>query len=547
VLRDVFSSQRNKHWFKDETFRGLMRIRGVHKEMSTELASVPSRRIATRASTGAIILIALRLATRAIDFLALVVLGRLLSPADFGLVAIAMSVMMIVEAVTEFPVGYALVAFPTRTKDHYDTAFTLMLIRGLILALALLILAWPLAQFYGDHRLFGLMLALGLAPTSRGLVSPRVVEFSMSFDFRPNFVMEVTGKLLALVLSVAFAWWTKSYWSLAVGTVAAPMTTAIVSYLYAPFPPALTIKEWRDFSGFLGWLTVTQAVTALNWQMDQLLLGRFVSRFELGRFSMAGNLANIPWQIFIVQVLSPLLVGFSLVRDDLSRLRAAYQKSANTIVSVGLPVMVGMSMNAEPIIRLILGDQWLDAAAILRWLSLVTIPPLFVAPLGPLSMTLNRTSILSRLALIEASYRLPLTLVAIYTYGIQGALFSRMVTSTVVTGCSMHAARELVKLSFRQQIMGPWRPMLSALIMALSIAPLEGIPKASDHFLPMLMALMFVSAVGACVYVASIILLWSLAGYPSGLESDLFRLLGNSSRKVLDRSRRFITGTRTER
>src|SRR5215510_12100163 len=84
--------------------------------MNKEPGSGPPEKIGRRTATGAFVLIASRLATRAIDLLALVVLGRLLSPADFGLVAIAMSVMMVVEAVMELPVFFALVAFQERTR-----------------------------------------------------------------------------------------------------------------------------------------------------------------------------------------------------------------------------------------------------------------------------------------------------------------------------------------------------------------------------------------------------------------------------------------------
>src|SRR5260370_36780557 len=104
--------------------------------------SSPTLKIRGRITAGATILIVSRLITRCIDLMALVILGRLLSPADFGLVAIAMSVTLIVEAVMELPVGLALVTFPTRTKLHYDTAFTLQLIRGMGLPVILMILSW---------------------------------------------------------------------------------------------------------------------------------------------------------------------------------------------------------------------------------------------------------------------------------------------------------------------------------------------------------------------------------------------------------------------
>jgi PST family polysaccharide transporter len=501
--------------------------------MNRESGSVTHQKIGKRTATGAFVLIASRLSTRAIDLLALVVLGRLLSPADFGLVAIAMSVMMVVEAVMELPVFFALVAFKERERAHYDTAFTLLLIKGILLTLILLVVAWPLSQIYNDHRLIWLVCVLGIAPVSRGLGSPRMIDYSMNFDFRPNFVMEVTGKLVGLALSVTLAWSTKSYWALAAGTIAVPITTSIFSYIYAPYLPTITIKEWRAFSGFLGWTTITQAIAAANWQMDQLILGRFVNRFELGRFAMASNLSLIPWQIFIVQVISPLLVAFSQVREDAGRLKAAYQKSVTTIVTIGLPVMVGMSITAEPIIRLILGDQWLESASMLRWLALAAIPPMFAAPLSPLSITLNRTIIFFWLALIEAIVKLPLTLVVIYFYGIVGVLMLRVALSVVMVTCSMLAARDLIRLSLWEQLVGPWRAVLSVLVMAVTVMPLESLLGKGGNVPQLVLGLIVMVGAGACAYAGSIFVLWRLAGRPQGLEANVLAALGTYSGKIL--------------
>jgi O-antigen/teichoic acid export membrane protein len=494
--------------------------------------SHPAHRVRSRTTAGATILIASRLVTRCIDLGMLVILGRLLSPADFGLVAIAMSVIMIVEAVMELPVGIALVTFPTRTKLHYDTAFTLQLIRGMALASILLILAWPLSQIYNDHRLIWLICALSVAPASRGLGSPRIIEYAVNFDFGPNFIIEVVGKLVALALSVALAWSTGSYWSLAIGTIAAPITMLIVSYCYAPYLPALSLKEWRDFSGYIRWTTASQAITALVWQMDQLMLGRFVSRLELGRFSMAANLSVLPTQIFVVQVINPLLVAFSSVREDASRLKTAYHKSAIIIMAIGLPIMVGLSMNAEPIIRLVIGEKWLAAVPILRWLSLAMIPSLFVSPFVPLAITLNRAGIFFRLILIELVIKLPLMLIGILYYGIAGVIAVRLATALVMAGFTMQAVRELIGLPMGNQLLGPWRPMMSAIIMALVIAPLEGSLANVPGYPQLILGLAIVVGVGAIVYASSMFLLWRLVGCPDGLEVEVASLLASYSRRV---------------
>jgi O-antigen/teichoic acid export membrane protein len=494
--------------------------------------SPPTNRLRNRTAAGAIILVASRLIARGLDLGTLVVLGRLLSPADFGLVAIAMAVVQIVEAVMELPLSLALVALPTRTKLHYDSAFTLQLIRGLTLAAILLILAWPLSQIYNDHRLIGLVCALSIAPASRGLISPRTVEYALNFNFLPSFTMEVAGKLVALALSVSVALLTESYWSIAIATIASPATMLVVSYGFAPYLPAISLKEWRAFARYLRWTTASQVITALVWQMDQLMLGRFVDRFELGRFSMAANLAVLPTQVLVGQITSPLVVAFSSVRDDLGRLKTAYHKSAISIAAIGFPIMVWISLNSEPTIRLILGQKWMTAAPILNWLSLAMIPSLFAGPLTPLAASLNRTSVFLRLSTAELCIKLPLMLVGLIYYGIPGVVAVRLITALAMSGCTMLVIRELIGLRLRDQLLGPWRAMVSVAIMAVALVPFEGAFANAADLVKLTLDLTIVGSIGAVVYVSSMFLLWRLVGCPDGLELHVANLLASCVRRV---------------
>jgi O-antigen/teichoic acid export membrane protein len=343
----------------------------------------------------------------------------------------------------------------------------------------------------------------------------------------PNLVMEVVGKIFALALSAGLAWLTGSYWSLAVGTIASPVIMLVVSYIYAPFVPAISLRKWHDFATYVRWTTFGQTISALLWQMDPLLVGRFVNRFELGGYSMAGNLAALPGQIFVGQVMNPLIVAFSAVREDAVRLAAAYQKSALSITTLGLPVMVGMSMTAEPLLRFAFGEKWLAAAPILRWLPWAIIPTFYTGPLPALAVTLQRVRLLTRLLVIELCVKFPVMLIGIWYYGIAGAVAARVLIALMVAAGSMMAVRELIGLRVRDQLLGSWRPTTSAAIMAAVIASFESAwGDASGLHLPI------VVIVGAVVYAGSMFLLWSVAGRPDGLESHIAKGLTSSLQRM---------------
>ena len=94
-----------------------------------------------------------RISAKAIDFYLLILFGRVLTPADFGLVALAMTLVVMLELIADLPVGQVLVRMQDPRPDHYDTAFTLSLIRAAALGVLYVALAWPFAWTYHDARL----------------------------------------------------------------------------------------------------------------------------------------------------------------------------------------------------------------------------------------------------------------------------------------------------------------------------------------------------------------------------------------------------------
>jgi PST family polysaccharide transporter len=190
-----------------------------------------------------------------------------------------------------------------------------------------------------------------------------------------------------------------------------------------------------------------------------------------------------------------------------------------------------MWVTAEPLIRIILGDQWSESAVLLRWLVVAGMPNLFVAPLSPLAMSLNKTSVFFKLSALEFVFKLPLMVMASLHYGIPGVLVVRVATGFFVTGCSMLAVRSLIREPIWAQSLGPWRPMLSCLIMAITVYALEGrFVTVQDHA-HLVVGLAGIAGIGAVVYTSSMFLLWRLAGSPDGFESNVAGLLVSYTRR----------------
>jgi PST family polysaccharide transporter len=473
-----------------------------------------------------------RLISRFIDLVTMLILAHTLRPGDFGLVAIAMTVIYVLESALELPLSQALVRLSQLKATHYDTAFTLGLIRGATLSVIVALASWPFAHFYADKRLTALVCLLSLAPAARGLMSPRLTDYAKKLDFSREFATEFIGKVTAATCGIGLSVVTRSYWSIAVVIVLSPVAATIASYLLAPYRPRLNLIELSSFSGFLGWFTAAQVVIAVNWHCDRLFLGKLMSKPEFGLFATANDVANVALLIVFGPILRPLLSAFSLLREDTWRLANSYQKSSCAIVTLILPVLVGESLLAEPAIRLVFGEKWIGAAPLLRWLALSLIPALLAVPFGPLVMSFNRTQFFLKRNVVEICVKLPLVIVGTIKFGFAGAIFARFASELVAALFCMRMVRQLIALSIQRQLSAMWRSFCSALIMAIVVlCCMPHLVNTSDT--PRLTLGTIVAViVGATTYAATLFCLWRSEGSPAGVEAMAIEKISSLIKRV---------------
>ncbi|EZP55172.1 Polysaccharide biosynthesis protein precursor [Sphingomonas sp. RIT328] len=489
---------------------------------------VGGRGVGSRTAGSVAWLMASRLMARGIDFTTLIVLARTLSPQDFGLISVAMTLIFVVEAVSELPIAQSLVRLDTIGRSHLDTAFTIGVLRGLVLALIVAAAAWPFAWAYADPRLVPLILFLALAPITRGLQSPAMVQYARRIDFRRDLVIEIVSKVFGFSVAVLLAVTTRSYWAIAAGTVVTPLASLIQSYAFAPFRPRLGLTQWRSFAGFLGWASLAQALAALSWQSDKLILGRFIGKADLGRFSMAADLSSVPEQVLVAPAMRPLMAGFVTMKDSRERMARAYLRISQTLLTIAAPGMVGLSLLAGQVVPVVLGGNWIQAIPMLRWLALAPVFVVWVSPLDPMAMAMDRTAIFLRQRVVEILVKLPLLIALIWHYGVMGAVIGRVLTNAILMLVTMGYVRRLVGLSIVAQLVAPWRIALATAGMAAVVLAL---PDALRHSLS-LVAVIATVLVGAATYAALLLGSWIAVGRPEGPERMVAERLAPVARRL---------------
>lgn len=467
-----------------------------------------------------------RMLTNGLGFISTLVLARILTPADFGLVALATTMLTILTSLTDLSLTSALVQHKDPQQHHFHTAWTFQVIRNTFLGIAFAVAAWPAASIFDEPRIVNVMLVLSSSIIIQGFNNPYAVVFTRDLIFWQQFVMQVGAKLSGLVVSIIIALLFKSYWALVWGTVAGQLFSLVTSYAIRPFKPRLCFKGGRDLFSFSLYLTLGQMINTINWKSDQIFIGGYLGRAELGYYTVGDNLAVMPTRELTAPITQTLYPAFSRVKDDLGRLRWAYQNAQAFVTAIALPAGVGTALLAHSLVVLAMGEKWLNAVLVIQVLAAVFAFQTLGSLSQPLAMATGDTRLLFKRDVQGFCIRLPTIIVGMLLAGLPGIIYARALTGSLAIILHMQVVKKIINLGYRQQLMANTRSILSVIVMAAIVAMIEHIwPDNGMNSLDLTVRIAALTAVGAVVYAGTHILLWVAASRPLGPETEILRVL----------------------
>jgi lipopolysaccharide exporter len=460
------------------------------------------------------------------------VLARYLAPADFGLVALGTTMLMIMTSVTNLSLSEALIRHKAPGESHFSAVFTLNAARGLILGLILAAAAYPMAVFYGDERLVGVMLALSLSLFMRGITNPRRVMLRRALVFHQEFTLIVSQKFFGVVASVIIAVIYESYWALIVGILVTQLANIIVSYMVLPFWPRITFQHMRELLSFSGWLTAGQIVNTLNWRFDYLLIGKLLDATALGYYTLGNQLAQLPTREAITPLTQTIYPGFAKIRNDPMRLAAAYQRIQALVTAIALPAGIGVAVIADPLVRLTLGEKWAPVIFIIQSLASVFALQTLGSLVQPLGMAAGETRLLFVRDTQMLLLRMPIIAIALIYFGLTGVILARIFTGLFGAFVNMILVRRLIGVSVVKQLAANLRAFVAVAIMAAGVTlALRELPYTTDH-VTLIVEIGALVTLGAIIYCAATLALWLGMNRPAGPETEIVTLLSKVRSKL---------------
>ena len=464
-----------------------------------------------------------RIVVSLLNAVSIVILARILSPDDFGIIAIAMAVVSMTVAVTEAALHQALVQFREPTQHHIDTVWTMSLIRAGLVFAVIALAAWPLSRAYGDERLVGVFLVAGVTGAFMEFYNPLLTMATRDMRFGPFSVFQIGQKVAGLGLAIALAFALGNFWGIILGNAFGAILASLASYLIIPYRPTFTLSRMREIWGFSGWMSLNQLCETINWRFDQLAMGFAVTRAELGYYSVADSIAVIPSRELSFPIRNALFPGFSQIAEKPEQLRLAFIEAQSGVALLTAPAAIGVAILADPAVGLLLGHRWSEIVPVLQFLAISYAFDTFITVIRPLGMALGATKYLFLRQLTALFVRIPLILGGLALGGLVGAAAGRALSSLVNCLISFLLAKRLVSVGVWEQIQAHGLTLVCLLAMSVAVIASQGALPNSIADVPLLQLLVMVP-IGVLTYVGAVLALWHMSGRRDGPVKALLRI-----------------------
>lgn len=441
----------------------------------------------------------------AITLGSMAVLARLLSPADFGYIAMAVVITELAALFGGFGFSNILIQKKRINRLQLDTVFWASTLVGLILATAVFLMSFLSGWLFREPLTGELLRVMCLTFFFGGLTSIHEAVISRMLRFRTEFWIQNTVIALRSLTAIAFAYLGYGVWSLVAGSIAGAFAAVILYAFAVPYFPRFRFHSsyltatWKTSSSYFG----SGFLYYIHMNVDLMLIGRALGATPLGYYQNARSLTDEVRGRIAMPLQRVLFPAFSALQTDNERLQASVIRAGRLLAAVIFPIGIGLSAVAQELVPVLYGDQWLAMIPVLSMLGVSAAIRGSTAIASPLFNAKNRVALALRYNII-GTVLMVIAVVFALPYGVQAVAVAVALVSfySLVT---FHVGLGLIGLDTRHvlQILG--FPAIASIVMTLAIIGLRLYSTAWTSHPAMLLPIHVIA--GAIVYAVALHLL----------------------------------------
>jgi O-antigen/teichoic acid export membrane protein len=409
-----------------------------------------------------------------INFLVVAVLARILTPYEFGLMAMVYILTNFASLYAELGLGAALIQKQNVTQELFSSVFWLNVSSGLALTTLFFLIAPGIALFFDEPLLVSLTRVIALTFVIRSFGIIHNIRLTKSLQFHKLTTVELVSASISGIFAITLAFAGLGIWVLPIQYITNTILATLLLWQVEKWSPSTTfsweaIKKVRKFSGYhLG-------VSTLNYwtsNLDNLLIGRIIGASALGIYSRAYATMLIPLSNFSFIISKVLFPSLSLVQIDEEKLRSSFLEVSRLVGLITFPATIGLMVVAESFVLTIYGPNWVDVIVPLQILCIVAVTHSVVTLNRNIFLAQGYTDIQFKMALVLRFNQMTWIIIGL-NWGIIGVATGYAFASVLNFFVNMSITGRLIHLSLTQMLRNLFPGFISALVMASMVWMLE--------------------------------------------------------------------------
>jgi PST family polysaccharide transporter len=381
----------------------------------------------------------------------LLVLAILLTPADFGLIAIATSATGILLNLTNFGLIPALVQTESIDASKYDAVWTFEMTRSVVVTILTILSAPLIAEIFAEPKAIPIIQVLALRPLIEAFTSIKVAALNRNLTFRPLAFLKIIEAIFNAIISIVLAKYI-GMWAMVFGMIGGMISMVIASYILAPYRPQI-LFEWkivRSLLNFGGWLLVAGVVAMIGNFGLQIIISRELGAEGLGLYFLAAQLAFLPSEVASEVVGSVAFPLFARLQSNIKQIVRTFQAILSGLMALLYPVCVLIIVLSPVLIQDVLGAKWEGTVRLIQILAFATMIGLLSDATVPLVKGFGQSY---RAALIEIVQSFSLiAMIWLFTrwFGVLGTALAWLPTTILVQILCLFFIKDIFRTPLRE-------------------------------------------------------------------------------------------------
>lgn len=405
-----------------------------------------------------------------VSFIAGIILARLLSPTEFGLIGMITVFIAVSESFIDSGFKSALIRKKTCTNIDYSTVFYFNLVVGVFLFFVLFFSSTTIAAFFEIPKLKSIVQVLGIILIIDSVTVIQRTILIKRIEFKLQARISVIASFGSGLLAVVMAFNGLGVWSLVFQRVSRQGISSFFLWYWSDWRPlrVFSMDSFKELFGFGSKLLVSGIIDTLYRNIYLLVIGKFFSAQDLGFYTRADEFKRLPSQqisAIMGRVTYPVL---SSMQDDKNRLRSSYQKLIRGTMFITFILMIGMASVSESLIISLIGESWRQTILYLQILSFVGM----MYPINALNLNMlqvsGRSDLFLKLEVIKKAFAIPVITIGVF-FGIKIMLFGMLFNALFSYYLNSYWSGRFIDYSFKQQLVDILPSFGLAIFMGLGV------------------------------------------------------------------------------